>query len=420
MPPICEVTRGLISLEGALERLKAELLTAPRSEKIPLDALIGRRCSGAVISPMDFPPFSNAAMDGYALRSEDALPGARLTLTGVIPAGSVAACDLAPGECARILTGARMPLGADTVVVQEKVRKEEGAIVLLISEPLPMGANVRLRGEEIQRGDPLLSQGRRIGPYEAGVLAYAGFSELEVLPRLRVGVLATGSELVLPGQRLETGQIYESNRPVLLGLLQECGQIGIDLGFVGDDLERLKEQIRLASPGLDALVTTGGASEGDADHMANLLKEEGEVAFWKVAIKPGKPFMFGRYDGMPVFGLPGNPVSAVTTFLKLVQPGLRFLSGDVSDQRSRLFFPLAEPIRRQPGRTEFLRAELISGAFGPEVLALRQQGSHRLTSLSEADCLIRLAPEISSLSKGECVEVEFLPGAARIPGEGRG
>lgn len=416
MSSICDHQPQLLSLEEAHLRLRANLAPRVAAERVALDQSIGRTLAKQLRAPLDFPPFTHAAMDGYALHFEDGHSEARLKVLGTIAAGSSDTPQIRRGECVRILTGAPLPSGTDAVVVQEEVRREGDHVVLNVREALKKGANVRFRGEELRRGDLLLPEGSRIGPFEAGLVACAGLESLEVQGQLRVGVLATGSELVAPGVPLEAGQIYESNRPVLLSLIREMGHVGVDLGRVLDDPSRLKEQMALSAPKIDVLITTGGASEGDFDHMAKILREEGEITFWKVAIKPGKPFLFGEYRGLKVFGLPGNPVSSVITFLKLVQPALKLLSGGILGPESPLYFPLAAPIRRQPGRREFLRGRLINGLRGPEVLALQEQGSHRLTSLVLANCLISLPAEVSALSAGDRVAVECLYGILEASG----
>jgi len=292
-------------------------------------------------------------------------------------------------------------------VVQELVTCAGDRVRLEVSEPLRPGANIRRQGEELKRGDVLLTAGTKIGPFELGLLAFAGLTEVSVRDQLSVGVLATGDELVPPGEKLAPGQIHESNRPVLLALIREMGHKAVDLGTVRDDVDVLQEALLQGHGGLDALITTGGASEGEADHIAKVLGDLGHVAFWKVAVKPGKPFVFGHLGAVPVFGLPGNPVSSAIIFLKLVRPALEALSGQGPQRPLTFRLPLQAGIQRQPGRQEFMRGCLVEASHGLGVMPLKHQGSHRLTSLSRGDCLIVLPPEIRSLEAGDLVDIEL-------------
>jgi molybdopterin molybdotransferase len=407
MHSVCDQAEGLLTLEAARNQLLKGLRPIQRAHQMPVSQVLGRILAETLQTPLDFPPFANSAMDGYALQSVDALPGAVLRSVGSIMAGAAPATRLGPGECIRIFTGAPIPEGADAVVVQERVTCDGDLIRLDLTEPLQSGANIRQQGEELKRGETLLVQGTRMGPFELGLLAFAGFTEIPIQDPLRIGVLATGDELIPPGETLAPGQIHESNRPVLLGLIHEMGHVAVDLGTVPDDFEGLRKALQRGAMGLDALITTGGASEGDADFVAKALRDLGEVAFWKVAVKPGKPFVYGHLGKVPVFGLPGNPVSSAIIFLKLVKPALELLSGQGPQRAVTWRLPLQASIRRQPGRQEFLRGRLIEGEGGLTVMPLAQQGSHRLTSMTRGDCLIVLPPETRSVEAGEWVDVEL-------------
>jgi molybdopterin molybdotransferase len=407
MRSVCDTAPDLLPLEEAKRRLFSVMAPVTEVETIPAALAQGRVLAEDLKTPLDFPPFSNAAMDGYAVKAQEAIPGARLRKIESVFAGSPSRQALKAGSCIRIFTGAPMPEGADAVVVQERVSVLGNDIQLDIEQPLRPGANVRYQGEELAVGDVLLKQGVLIGPYELGLMAYAGIIEIAVRKRLRVGVLATGDELLPPEQILAPGKIHESNRPVLLGLIRDMGHEPIDLGTVPDDLSALIEVLQLARPGLDAILTTGGASEGDADFVAKALGMMGSVSFWKVAVKPGKPFLFGYLGEVPVFGLPGNPVSSAIIFLKLVKPSLEMLSG-LGPRRAIVFrLPLLAGLRRQPGRLEYMRGRLVETEAGLEVEALPEQGSHRLTSLHQGDCLIVVPAEAREFQKGDLVSVEF-------------
>lgn len=407
MNSVCDRPGTLLPLEAAQGQILKGLKPTQRVIKIPVTEALGRILAETLLTPLDFPPFANAAMDGYAVKALDAVPGAMLKRVGSIMAGSAPTTRLGQGECMRIFTGAPIPEGADAIVVQERVTADGSHIRLNLSASLEPGANIRRQGDELTRGEVLLSQGTRIGPFEMGLLAFAGITAIPVFDPLRIGVLATGDELVPPGESLLAGQIHESNRPVLLALIREMGHQAVDLGVIPDDFEGLCHALRQGALGLDALVTTGGASEGDADLVAKALGQLGEVAFWKVAVKPGKPFLFGHLGVVPVFGLPGNPVSAAIIFLKLVKPALEQLSGQGPRRAVTFRLKLAGSIRRSPGRKEFLRGLLVPADQGLAVMPLPHQGSHRLTSMTQGDCLIVVPPETQTMDVGDWVDVEL-------------
>ncbi|BCQ63766.1 molybdopterin molybdenumtransferase MoeA [Pseudomonas sp. Boi14] len=311
---------ALMPVEEALERLLAMAGSAPilERERLPLAATQGRVLAEALISSLDLPPWPNSAMDGYALRLEDwrgePLPVSQRIFAGQAPE------PLQPGTCARIFTGAPVPAGADCVEMQENAQVQDDQRVLF-SEPLQLGQNIRPQGQETTVGEQVLAAGTRLGPIEQGLAASLGCAELEVVRRVRVAVLSTGDELVEPGQPLGPGQIYNSNRVVLCSWLQRLGCEVLDAGILPDDLAATRQ--RLAELGeVDLILSTGGVSVGEADFLGIALREEGELALWKLAIKPGKPLTFGHFRGVPVIGLPGNPASTLVTFALLARPYL--------------------------------------------------------------------------------------------------
>jgi len=405
---ICDKPTGLLSLDQAIERLLANVQPVQGDKRIPLVQALGRVLSADVSSPLDLPCFTNSAMDGYALRAGDVHPGATLRVMGSAFAGRPFAGVVGSGECVRIFTGAPLPEGADAVMVQELTEPQGSLVILRSPGPMSPGENVRHQGEELRRGDRLLSAGRILRPADLGLLAVAGCGEVAVVRRLRVAFLATGDELADPGEQLAPGFIYESNRPVLHALLSEMGVEPIDLGRVGDDRDAIREAMRQGAGQADVLITTGGASVGDADHVVDLLRELGQMEFWKVAIKPGKPFVFGRLGSTPIFGLPGNPVSMMVTFLQLVRPALLRIAGAAARRPVRWPVVCRNRLRKSPGRLEFQRGvvDWVDGV--PGVAALAGQGSHRLTSMSRADCFIVLPPESAGVEPGEMVEIELL------------
>ncbi len=407
MSSICDKPAGLLSLDQAVERLLENVQPVRGEERLPLARALGRVLAADVSSPLDLPCFTQSAMDGYALRANEALPGATLQVMGSAFAGRPFLGSVGSGACVRIFTGAPLPKGADAVIVQEETECQGPSVVVKSSHPMRPGENVRQQGEELKRGDGLLSAGKILRPADLGLLAVAGCSEVAVMRRLRVAFLATGDELADPGEQLAPGFIYESNRAVLRALLLELGIEPIDLGRVDDDREVIRRAMQRGAGQADVLITTGGASVGDADHVVDLLRELGQVEFWKVAIKPGKPFVFAHLGSTPVFGLPGNPVSMMVTFLQLARPALLHMAGAARLRPLRWRVECRNRLRKSPGRLEFQRGvvDWLDGV--PGVAALAGQGSHRLTSMSRAHCFIVLPAESTGVEPGEMVEIEF-------------
>lgn len=309
---------GLLPMEAALERLLALADAAPveQIESVALAEADGRVLAEPLIAALDLPPWANSAMDGYALCLAD-WNGQALPVSQRIQAGS-APEPLQPGSCARIFTGAPLPQGADTVEMQENVDLDDAGRAVF-RETLRVGQNVRAQGQETRRGECVLPAGTRLGPVELGLAASLGVAQLPVRRRLRVAVLSTGDELVEPGQALGPGQIYNSNRRLLIAWLQRLGCAVTDAGILPDDLPRTRAALGALGE-VDLILSTGGVSVGEADFLGLALREAGELALWKLAIKPGKPLTFGHYQGVPVIGLPGNPASTLVTFGLLARP----------------------------------------------------------------------------------------------------
>lgn len=402
----CDKPMGLMTLDEAVARLLQSVTPVAQMERLPLSDALGRVLATDLDSPLDLPPFTHSAMDGYAVRAGEALPGARLRVVGRSLAGSPHAGAFGAGECVRIFTGACLPEGLDAVVIQERTEAEGDFVRLMIESPVRAGDNVRPRGEELRSGERLLAAGTLLRPADIGVLAVAGRREVEVWRRPKVAFMATGDELVDPGQALPPGCIYESNRPVLRALLTQWGMEAIDLGVIRDDRARLSRAMQQGAEQADALITTGGASVGEADYVVDLLRESGQVEFWKVAIKPGKPFVLGRLGHTPVFGLPGNPVSMMVTLMQLAQPALLRLAGRPYRQPVRWRVATLSPLRRSPGRLEFQRGVLTWQDGIPVVTALPSQGSHLLTTMSRANCFIVLPAGTGEIAPGERVDIE--------------
>jgi molybdopterin molybdotransferase len=391
---------GLMPLEAALARLLALAESAPidETERVALADADGRVLAEPLIATLDLPPWANSAMDGYALCLAD-WRGAPLVVSQRILAGS-APEPLLPGTCARIFTGAPLPAGADTVEMQENVEVGEDARVRF-NEPLRPGQNVRPQGQETRIGDNVLPAGTRLGPIELGLAASLGAAELLVRRRPRVAVLSTGDELIEPGQPLGSGQIYNSNRSLLIAWLRRLGCAVVDGGILADDLELTRAALGALSD-VDLILSTGGVSVGEADFLGEALREEGELAFWKLAIKPGKPLTCGHFRGVPVIGLPGNPASSLVTFGLLARPYLLRRLGVQRVEPLGFQVPAGFAWSKPGKRREYLRARLEAG----RVVPYPNQSSGVLRSAAWAEGLAELL-EGQTLEEGD--SLRFIP-----------
>ncbi|MGA9363543.1 MAG: gephyrin-like molybdotransferase Glp [Bacteroidota bacterium] len=398
----------MLSADRALEII-ASSVSAGGMEVVELHEAHERVLAEEIIAAEDVPPFDNSGMDGYAVRAGDvAHSRAVLRLVGEVPAGQAAAGELGPGEAIRIMTGGRVPLGADAVVQIEWTESVDGTRVRVLNS-VPSGHNIRRAGEDIRRGEKVFGKGRELRAAELGVLASLGKKTVEVYRVPRVAVLATGNELVDIDQPLTPGKIRNSNTYTLLALIRETSVLPVDLGIAADDRANLREKI-LQGLECDALVTTGGASVGNYDLVQEVLKEIGvEIKFWKVNIKPGMPLLYGLCMGKPVFGLPGNPVSTFVTFIKFVRPALRKIRGACSLEKGiRLQAQLEHEIKKSDRKRHFMRAVLDSNGRNLTVRTTGSQTSNVLTSLVKANCLMIIPEQVDFLKKGDLVEVELL------------
>ncbi|MPR03910.1 molybdopterin molybdotransferase MoeA [Pseudomonas sp. MAFF 212408] len=393
-------TGNLLPVEDALAQLLAMADATPISEQdsVPLAQGDGRVLAQDLISTLDLPPWPNSAMDGYAVRLAD-WAGEPLVVSQRIFAGQ-APQPLAAGTCARIFTGAPVPEGADCVEMQENavVHADER---VSFTEPLQVGQNIRPQGQETTAGELVLQAGTRLGPIELGLAASLGRDRLSVVRRVRVAVLSTGDELVEPGLPLGPGQIYNSNRRVLCSGLARMGCEVIDAGILPDDLE--KTRTRLAELGsVDLILSTGGVSVGEADFLGIALREEGELALWKLAIKPGKPLTFGHFRGVPVIGLPGNPASTLVTFALLARPYLLRRQGVQDVAPLRFEVPVGFTWPKPGNRREYLRARIEQG----KAIIYRNQSSGVLRSAAWAQGFVEVL-EGTTLAPGD--RVNFIP-----------
>ena len=402
---------GLLTVAEARARIDALVTPIQGDEQLPIRTALGRILAEPVLSTIDVPPYTNSAMDGYAVRGDD-LPAtgrARLTVVGRAMAGAPADCGVAPGQAVRIMTGAVMPAGADTVLMQEAVTVAGDTIE--IAPGHTCGENVRHAGEDMTRGDTVLTPGTRLLPAELGVLASLGTAEVRVRRRLRVAFFSTGDELKSLGEALGPGQIYDSNRYTLHGMLARLGVELLDLGVVRDDREAIGEAFHTAAAIADVVITSGGVSVGEADFVTQILAELGQVNFWKIAMKPGKPLACGTVGGAVFFGLPGNPVSVMATFYQFVQPALQKMMGMTVAPTLSLRVPCAVALQKQPGRLEYQRGILYQDAAGnPIVTTTGGQGSHMLSSMSRSNCFIVLPAECAGVAVGEPVDVQPFAG----------
>ncbi|AEF44651.1 molybdenum cofactor synthesis domain protein [Serratia sp. AS12] len=399
-------TSDLISLEQALEKMLGQLSPLQQTESIPLNAAAGRITAAPVISPIDVPPFANSAMDGYAVRIADLHANAPLPVAGKAFAGTPFNGDWPAGTCVRIMTGAPIPTGAEAVIMQEQAEVNDAGV--RFNAAVRAGQNIRLAGEDIQQGAGVLPAGVKLGAAQLPLLASLGVAEVLVIRKLKVAVFSTGDELQPVGQPLEAGQIYDTNRFAVRLMLEQLGCETLDLGIIRDDQNALRNAFEQADSQADVVISSGGVSVGEADYTKQMLDELGEVSFWKLAIKPGKPFAFGKLKHAWFCGLPGNPVSAALTFYQLVQPLLAKLAGHSEwHLPPRLHARALTPLKKAPGRLDFQRGVFGSNAQGElEVSTTGHQGSHVFSSFSQGNCFIVLERERGSVAVGETVEIE--------------
>lgn len=389
------------------------------AEMVPLQEARGRILCNNLIAPFNLPPFANSAMDGFALRAID-LPdfGERhLRIVGTRLAGDAHALSVAASECVRITTGAPMPLGADTVVIKERVTEEADSIVIRAGEKA--GAHVRPVGEDIPAGELVLRQGQRITATRIGVLASIGLAEVEVFARPRVAVFTTGDELIMPGMACGRAQIHNSNGFSLAAMLESAGigasldaesATGIPFRHLRDDRDSIRTALLEAAETVDVIITSGGVSAGEADHLPGLVAELGTIHFWKVRMRPGMPFLFGKIGKALIFCLPGNPVSTIATFLCLVRPALAALQGAEDTNLPIWNSRVTESIEKSHDRTEFLRAACEVRKDGVLwVTPMKAQGSAMLRGLIDANSLIVVPEHSRRIAAGDVVQILPLP-----------
>jgi molybdopterin molybdotransferase len=400
----------MIKVEEARDNILNAVNILPAAAA-PLLECLGSYLAEDIVSGLDIPPFDNSAMDGYALRAADIVDAtssspARLKVLEDLPAGFVAVQAVAPGQAIRIMTGAPMPQGADTVVPVEDSGKDGEWV--LINRDLPEGRNVRRAGEDIRTGDAVLAAGTCIGPAELGVLSSLGVAEPLVHRRPVAVIISTGDELVPVGEALKPGKIRDSNSYTLFGLAREAGAKVIRVGIVGDDADLLRRAILDNLERADLFITSGGVSVGDYDMVKEVLADLGHIDFWKVNMRPGKPQAFGLIEGKPLFGLPGNPVSVMVSFEQLVRPALKKMMGAREIFRPMVEAEVEEPMGRSTGRVEFIRVVLREEDGRFKVRPTGPQGSGILRSMVLGHGLAVLGEEVGRLEPGDRVPVQLL------------
>jgi len=380
--------------------------------RVPVRDALGRVVAEDILSPVDVPSHRNSAMDGWALRGTDLKAEGETTLAeiGVAFAGKPFAGRIGAGQCVRIMTGGVVPEGADTVVMQERAKAEGKSVTFATGQKT--GQNVREAGEDLKAGAVALRRGRLVRPAELGLVASLGIGEVAVYRRLRVAFFSTGDELKSIGTALGEGEIYDSNRYTLHGMLTRLGCEVLDMGVVRDDPAAIERAFGEAAANADVVITSGGVSVGEADFVKSILGKLGEVVFWKIAMKPGRPLAYGKLGGAHFFGLPGNPVSVMVTFYQFVRDALLVLMGaDPVEPVPTFMATCTQRLKKAPGRTEFQRGILTRGADGAlSVRPTGEQGSGILKSMSDANCFIILGDATGNVEPGTPVEVQLMEG----------
>ena len=384
-------------VDEALTSLKQRLRPVTKTEQLSVDTALGRIVAQDVMANRANPPLPNTAVDGYGFAGGRGEGDHELPLMHGRAAAGDAPGEVPDGQAIRVLTGAALPAGVDTVILQEDVKIVAGTVQF--HGAIRQGANTRRAGEDVQKGDRIISAGRRLTPADLALLAATGTASIVVRKPLRVGVISTGDEIVQPDQAAADGQIYDANRPMLMGLIAQFGYTAVDLGHVGDDRAVLRARLNGACEKVDAILTSGGASAGDEDHVSALLTEAGALSLWRIAVKPGRPLALGMWQGTPVFGLPGNPVAAMVCTLIFARPALGLMAGQDWTEPQGFEVPAAFAKNKKPGRREFLRARIREGRA--EVFA--SEGSGRISGLSWAEGLVELPDDAVDIKCGDLV-----------------
>lgn len=407
---------GLLPVNQAIALMLEAITPIAEVETVALVAALDRVLAEPIYSGINVPGHNNSAMDGYAFCYADTASNTPLRLVGHSLAGHPFKGAIKTGECVRIMTGAVVPVGTDTVVMQENVSTTDDKVEI---NKLPtLGENIRRAGEDIAINSLVFEAGKRISPVDIGLLASLGVAQLKVFKRIKVAVFSTGDELkplsqkLQAGENLQVGEVYDSNRPTLIALLSRLAVEVVDIGCIADDPEKIAAAFESAIAQADVVISSGGVSVGDADYTKPVLEKLGSINFWKVAMKPGKPFAFGTLHKQNsitqkgwFFGLPGNPVSSVVTYHQLVLPALRYLAGEIFEDAPVLSIAAQSSLKKQPGRADYQRGKLITEAGENKVTTTGNQSSGVLSSLAQANCYLVLEQERGTVAAGEKVNV---------------
>ena len=397
-----------LDLDQALARVIEQIPAPEGIETVRLADAQGRVTAEPIRSATDLPPFPASAMDGYAFKWHPGITA--LSVKGASLAGHPFTGAVPDDECVRIMTGAPLPAGCDTVVVQEDCARDEGGVSIRILESPTAGANVRAAGNDLRRGDTVVPQGRRLNPFDIGALAACGCNAARVWERPRVAVFSTGDELQQPGSALRFGNIYDSNRFAVAALLAHLPVEAENLGVLADDAPSIARALAEAGGRCRLILTSGGVSVGDADLVRSTVEALGELRFWRLNLKPGKPLAFGQVGNALLLGLPGNPVSTIVTFLLIAKPAIEKLCGTQPSQPVAVRAELTEPIAHKPGREEYQRGMATIAPGKCQVRTTGDQGSNRMSTFTDANCLIRIPKRCGNLSPGSRVEVLLFEG----------
>ena len=404
---------AFLSVEQGLDKILSKLTPPKSTEQQSLFNARLKVIGQDIISPINVPAYCNSAMDGYALRGQDILDGlSSFDVVTEILAGNGYSAEIATGQAAKIMTGAPMPQGADTVIMREQSQQNGQSVSFSVNtKEFKVGQNVRQAGEDLAQNSVVFNQGTRITSPELGMLASLGINRVDTYPQLKVAVFSTGDEVQAPGETLNDHCIYDSNRFTVMAQLERLGCEVVDLGIIEDNKAALESTLLEASTQADAIISSGGVSVGDADFIKTVLDKIGQINFWRINMRPGRPLAFGHINETPFFGLPGNPVAVMVAFLAFVEPALRLMQGEKNWQPNKLKAETESKVFSRLGRTEFTRGIYHLDEFGQlKVRTTGKQGSGILRSMSEANCLIEIPPHVEMAKEGEMVTILPLEG----------
>ncbi|KAB0303716.1 bifunctional molybdopterin-guanine dinucleotide biosynthesis adaptor protein MobB/molybdopterin molybdotransferase MoeA [Vibrio fortis] len=398
-----------LSVTQGQEKILESIATEQLSENVAVESAYGRVLAEDVVSPINVPQNTNSAMDGYAIRGDD-LDQEQYHVVAEVLAGHSYDQEIQKGQAVKIMTGAPTPIAGDTVIMREQA-VQDGDFVRFPEAKIDVGQNVRLAGEDLSVGQAVFTQGTRIEAPEMGMMASLGFATCPVLRKVKVGIFSTGDEVQAPGTPQQANSIYDSNRFTIIGMLQKLGCEIVDYGIIEDDQQKMTEVLHSAALETDMVLTSGGVSVGDADYIKLALDELGEINFWRINMRPGRPLAYGKIEQTPFFGLPGNPVAVMVSFINFVEPAIRKLQGQTNWTPVKANAIATEQLRSRQGRTEFSRGVFSMNEHGQlEVRTTGKQGSGILRSMSEANCLIEISPSVDTVKVGETVTVIPLQG----------